>query len=52
MLLNIHGTDGVLKFVAKIGEKVFEFILDTAEKIMHAATWVSHIQRLVGRPAV
>ncbi|KUM59313.1 hypothetical protein ACN42_g7827 [Penicillium freii] len=40
MLLNIHGTDDVLKFVAKIGEKVFEFILDTAEKIMHAATWV------------
>lgn len=40
----------MLKFVANIGEKAFEFILDTAENIMHAATWVSPIQRLTGRP--
>ncbi|OQD67633.1 hypothetical protein PENPOL_c003G02676 [Penicillium polonicum] len=36
----VKAAGDVLKFVAKIGGKVFEFILDTAEKIMHAATWV------------
>jgi hypothetical protein len=33
--------DEFLRFVCKIGNKVFKLVLDTVEKVMHAMSWVS-----------